>query len=91
MNDLLYYIKGTNILSATFHNSIESLKSIRNWVAHNKDLTPKLNFDSNPLYKIKELKQFVKNANRFFDCYEELEEEIQLLKKIDIKNATLTI
>ena len=57
-----------------FRKSLEAIKNIRNWVSHNKDLTHKSELDSNPLYKIEELKEFVNNANIFFKCYEELEE-----------------
>lgn len=76
LSDLLYFVKSKNYMSDEFNKHIESIKNIRNWVAHNKDLTHKTNGASRPLYKIKELKEFVKNANTFFNCYDELEEKI---------------
>lgn len=87
MNDLLYFIKSKRIVSNEFCKSIEAIKDIRNWVAHNKDLTHKNEVDNSPLYKIEELKQFIKNSNRFFNCYEELEEQIHLLKQKNNVNS----
>ena len=73
LNDLLFFVASRKYISLHFRRSIESIKSVRNWVAHNKDLAHK-SYDNNyPLYRIKELKEFVKNSNDFFKCYEELE------------------
>ena len=81
MSDLLSFIEYKKFLSQEFNSSIDSIKEIRNWVAHNKDLAHKAELDNNPLYKIDELKLFVKQANQFFKAYEELEEKIHLLMK----------
>jgi hypothetical protein len=73
LNDLLYFVASKKHVSKEFRQSLDAIKNIRNWVAHNKDLTHKSQIDNNPLYKIEELKDFVVNAKTFFKCYEELE------------------
>ncbi|MWW23146.1 hypothetical protein [Algibacter lectus] len=74
LNDLLYFLISKNYLSSKFNvNSVESIKIVRNWVAHNKDLAH-LKFGGQfPIYQIKELERFVKHINIFFERYEELD------------------
>lgn len=74
LNDLLMFAGSKRYVSAEFRRNCDAITNIRNWVAHNKDLTHKSKTDNHPLYKIKGLKEFVNNANLFFKCYEELEE-----------------
>lgn len=81
MSDLLSFVEYKKFLTNEFNNNIKAVINIRNWVAHNKDLAHRTDVDNNPLYKIDELKTFVKQANQFFKAYEELEEQIQLLNK----------
>ncbi len=81
MSDLLSFIDSKKFLSDEFNSTIEAIKDIRNWVAHNKDLAHKAEIDNYSLYKINELKKFIKQANQFFNSYEELEEQIHLLLK----------
>ncbi|MET7029801.1 hypothetical protein [Sediminicola luteus] len=76
LNDLLYFVASRKYVSKGFRQNLESITSIRNWVAHNKDLTHKPQIEHGPLYRIEELKEFVNNANTFFKCFEELEELI---------------
>jgi hypothetical protein len=73
LNDLLYFVASRKYMSKESRRSLEAIINIRNWVAHNKDLTHKSEIENNPIYKIGELKDFVVNANAFFKCYEELE------------------
>lgn len=78
LNDLLMYAASEDIVSKKFKQNIEAVKQIRNWGAHNKDLTFRGNEaneikEDGPPYKIDELKSFIENANKFFECYEELE------------------
>ncbi len=73
LNDLLIFAASKQLVSKTFKQNIEAIKQIRNWVAHSKDLAYRSKEMGKPLYKINELKNFVANANKFFECYEELE------------------
>lgn len=73
LNDLLLFAASKKLVSDRFKKNIESVKQVRNWVAHNKDLAYRTGELDKPLYHIKELKEFVANANNFFKCYEELE------------------
>tara|TARA_R110001583_G_scaffold22884_11_gene85363 strand:+ start:2105 stop:2932 length:828 start_codon:yes stop_codon:yes gene_type:complete len=73
LNDLLLFSASKKLVSKTFKQNIEAVKQVRNWVAHSKDLAYRSGDINKPLYKIKELKTFVANANQFFECYEELE------------------
>jgi hypothetical protein len=73
LNDLLLFAASKSLVSDKFKKNIEAVKQVRNWVAHSKDLAYRSGGIDKPLYKIKELKKFVANANQFFDCYEELE------------------
>ncbi|MET6989135.1 hypothetical protein [Sediminicola arcticus] len=77
LNDLLYFSASRKYVSKEFRKSLDEIKIIRNWVAHNKDLTHKSQTNNQPLYKIDELKKFVSHANTFFNCYEELEYKIK--------------
>ena len=83
LNDLLYFMINKNYLSSKFNTrSVEAIKKVRNWVAHNKDLAHLKFGDQFPIYQIKELELFVKHINIFFDSYEELEFSLQ---EINIK------
>ena len=73
LNDLLYFATSKDLVSENFKKSVEAIKAVRNWVAHDKDLAYKSTEVGKPLYKIEELRNFVINANQFFQCYEELE------------------
>lgn len=73
LNDLLYFSSSKGHVSRDFRRNIYAIISIRNWVAHNKDLAYKTKGFSKPLYRITELKEFVNNAKAFFECYEEIE------------------
>ena len=73
LNDILLFTASKKLVSKKFKQNIEAIKQIRNWVAHSKDLAYKTKEIGKPLYKINELKTFVSNANKFFECYEELE------------------
>ncbi|WP_417559176.1 hypothetical protein [Mesoflavibacter zeaxanthinifaciens] len=73
LNDLLFFAASKGLVSKNFKKNIEAVKQVRNWVAHSKDLAYRSGDIDKPLYRIKELKSFVANANQFFECYEELE------------------
>ena len=80
LNDLLSFAFSKKYVSQEFRNNRKAITEIRNWVSHSKDLTHKSKIESQPLYKLDGIKDFVSNANIFFNCYEELEE--LLLAKI---------
>ncbi len=74
LNDLLHFVKNKNYLPPRFNqSSIDSINYVRNWVAHNKDLTHIGEEQTFPIYQIKELENFVKNINEFLDIFEHLE------------------
>lgn len=81
LNDLLYFVSDREYVSRSFRESIDGIRNLRNWVAHSQDLAYKTGEVDAPLYRIDELKQFVRNANRFFECFEELED---LVRRDDI-------
>ena len=76
LNDLLYFAASKKYVSKDFRRNLNSIINIRNWVAHNKDLAHKSSDLRKPLYRIKELKEFVSNANGFIHSYEELEQKL---------------
>lgn len=73
LNDLLSFAVSKKHLSEMFDNNLKAITQIRNWVAHNKDITHKNYRPIHPLYNMDGLKEFVSNSALFFDCYEELE------------------
>ena len=77
LNDLLHFIADRNYVSKSFAKSIHQINSFRNWVAHSQDLAHRTERIESPLYRIDELMKFVNQANRFFACYEELEEMVR--------------
>jgi hypothetical protein len=76
LNDLLHFSASKRYVSKDFRRNLDAIIGIRNWVAHNKDLAHKIKGFGKPLYRIKELKEFVNNANAFFACYEEIESKL---------------
>lgn len=77
LNDLLYFIADREYVSPYFSESIIQIRNLRNWVAHSQDLAHMVDSVDSPLYRIDDLKKFVRNANRFFKCYDELDELVR--------------
>ena len=73
LTDLLHFAASRKYISQQFRTRLHAIVNIRNWVAHNKDITHKNYQPIHPLYNIEGLKEFVSNSILFFDCYEELE------------------
>ncbi|MDX1699061.1 MAG: hypothetical protein R3250_00515 [Melioribacteraceae bacterium] len=73
LNDLIHFVASKGLVSEDFTNNLNAIVQIRNWVAHNKDLTHRSSELSRPLYLIKELKDFVRHTKAFIQFYEELE------------------
>lgn len=81
MSDLLEFAKSKQYITNKFSKNVQQIKDLRNWVVHNKDITAKKGSSyienskelESPLYKIEELKEFVKGVNGFFKAFEELE------------------
>ena len=72
LNDLIFFVASRRYVSSFFRKNLQAITSIRNWVAHSKDLATKTELDY-PIYKIDKLEKFIEDANIFFKCYEELE------------------
>lgn len=77
LNDLLHFMAFRKYASPFFGKSIQQITGLRNWVAHSQDLTHRVGTVNSPLYRIDDLKEFVKNVNRFFNCYDELEDMVR--------------
>ena len=80
-SDLLLFGTDKNHLPATIKKEIDSINYIRNWVAHNKDVVTDRN-EEEPLYNIEGLKKFIRNAMKFFDAFELIENQLKSLKKV---------
>jgi hypothetical protein len=80
MSELLDFASSRKYVSQTFRKKNDDVKWIRNWIAHNKDLTNKIVdteegvLQESPLYRIDDLKNFVTKINNFFNSFEELEQ-----------------
>jgi hypothetical protein len=58
--------------------NIDSINKVRNWVAHNQEIISKNESKIEiPLYNIVGLKNFVTNANIFFEAYEEVDANLK--------------
>ena len=73
----MYFIADREYVSPYFSESIVQIRNLRNWVAHSQDLAHMVDSVESPLYRIDDLKKFVRNANRFFKCYDELDELVR--------------
>ncbi len=77
MRELLLFCLDQNLINQRFIK-FDSVCSLRNSIAHNKDFTSKINESEGSLvYDFKNLKAFIAKANDFFDSYEYLEEKVK--------------
>ena len=81
MSDLLQFGISKKYFSDNFKKYVADIKNIRNRIAHSTDFTGKSDTHASKseetLYKIDELKKFIKEIKSFFNAYNELEELVK--------------
>lgn len=76
-NELLLFAVDKNLIEKS-QIKLDSVTSLRNDVAHNKDFTPiSEDEDGGLVYNFKKLKSFVTKANEFFEAYDYIEEKVK--------------
>ena len=78
LKELLLFSANKNILEESLIK-LDSITSLRNDIAHNKDVTSiSEDEDVGLVYNFKKLKAFVNKANEFFEAYDYLEEMVKI-------------